>query len=118
MITVEKREQIRRAYFIENKSMREIARELHCARDTVTQAIAAAEAATYTLTEPRPAPVLGPYKDRIDQLLAENARLPRKQRYTTHKIYAELVTAGYAGAESTVRGYVGRLRSAQQRPSV
>ena len=43
MISVEKREQIRRAYFIENKSMRTIAKELHCSRDTVKKAIASPE---------------------------------------------------------------------------
>ena len=43
MITVEKREQIRRAYFLEDKSVRKIAQELRCSRDTVKKAIASAE---------------------------------------------------------------------------
>ena len=69
---MEKREQIRRAYFIENKSMRGIAKELHCSRDTVKKAIASPGGEPYTLTQKRPAPVLGPYKARIDELLAES----------------------------------------------
>jgi len=101
MITVEKRAQIRQAYFNENKSIRQIARELQCARKTVRQAIASAEARPYRLKESRAAPVLGPYKTRMDQLLTENKQLPRKQRYTAHKIYLAIQQEGYSGSESS-----------------
>jgi len=37
MISVEQREQIRRAYFLEHKSMRQIARELGHSRETVVK---------------------------------------------------------------------------------
>ena len=80
MISVEDREKIRRLYFIEDKSIREIAQEVDRSRAAVRKAIASAQAGSYTLKVPRPAPVLGPYKGRINELLAENERLPRKQR--------------------------------------
>ena len=118
MISVEKREQIRRAYFIENKSMRTIAKELHCSRDTVKKAIASPEGQPYTLTEERPAPVLGPYKARIDELLAESERMPRKQRYTGKKIYELIEAKGYTGSESGVRRYVAQQRREKRRPKV
>lgn len=118
MIKVEKREQIRRAYFVQNKSIRQIAREFKCSRPTVRKAIASAEPATYRLKVPRPAPVLGPYKARIDQLLAENERLPRKQRYTGHKIYKSIEAEGYAGSEPSVRGYIAQRRREKKRPKV
>lgn len=118
MISVEKREQIRRAYFIEEKSIRQIAREFRCSRPTVREAIGSAEPETYTLTVPRPAPVLGSYKARIDALLAENKQLPRKQRYTSHKVYELLCAEGYAGSESNVRGYIAQQRREQKRPQV
>jgi transposase len=60
--------------------------------------------------------VLGPYKASIDRLLDENKRLPRKQRYTRHKMYEAIHAEGYAGSESTVRGYVGLQRRDQKRP--
>jgi len=118
MISVEKREQIRRAYFIENKSMRTIAKELHCSRDTIKKAIASPESGPYTLTKPRPAPVLGPYTARIDELLSENERMPRKQHYTGHKIYELICAAGYTGSESGVRRYIGQRRRERRRPKV
>jgi len=118
MITVEKREQIRRAYLVERKSIRTISRELHCSRETVKKAIASAEAAEYTLQKPRSAPVLGPYKARIDALLAENETLPRKQRYTGHKVYELLRDEGYRGSESGVQVYIWKQRREKKRPQV
>ena len=118
MISVEQREKIRRAYFVEEKTIRQIARELKCSRPTARKAIAAPEPAAYTLTVPRQAPVLGPYKERIKELLAENERLPRKQRYTGRKIHQIIQKEGYAGSESTVRGYLARLRQANKRRKV
>ena len=118
MINVEQREKIRRAYFVEEKSIRQVARELKCSRRTVRKAIASAAPASYTLTVSRAAPVLGPYKERVRELLAENERLPRKQRYTGHKIYQIIQKEGYAGSESTVRGYIARQRREKKRRKV
>ena len=118
MISVQDRERIRRAYFIENKSMRQIARELGHSRDTVKKAIESAKPGNYTLTKPRPAPVLGPYKGRIDELLAENKRLPRKQRYTGRKIYEDITAKGYRGSESNVRHYIAQQRREKRRRRV
>jgi len=118
MIKVDERERIRRAYYVEEKSIRQIARELHHSRDTVKKAIESAEAATYTLKKPRPAPVLGPYMARIDELLEENERLPRKQRRTGRKIYEEIEADGYTGSESRVRGYIAEKRQAKKKRKV
>jgi transposase len=118
MISVEKREAIRRAYFLEEKSIRQIAREFRCSRPTVRKAISSAESASYRLTVPRPEPVLGAYKVRIDKLLVENERLPRKQRYTARRIYQLIKGQGYIGSESTVRRYVAHRRREKKRPRV
>jgi len=118
MIIVEDREKIRRAYFIEKKSQRQIAKELGCCRDTVKKALESAEPDQYTLTQPRPAPVLGSYKSRINELLEENERLPRKQRYIGHTIYKDIHAKGYRGGESTVRGYIAQRRREKRRPQV
>jgi len=118
MISVEDREKIRRAYFNDKKSLRQIAADLHVARKTVRKAIESAEAETYQLSEPRPAPILGPFKQRIDELLKENEHLPPKQRYIGHTIFKEIQKAGYQGSESTLRGYIGQRRQERRRPKV
>jgi len=118
MISVEKREKIRRAYFVEEKSIRQIARELSCSRRTIRKALASPEPASYTLSEPRPAPVLGHYREYIQELLAESERMPRKQRYTGHTIYKSLQKEGYTGSESSVRAYIANLRREKKRRQV
>ncbi len=118
MLRVEEKETIRRAYFIEGKSMRAIAREQHCSRKTIRKALADAGPETYKQQVARAAPLLGDYKQRIAELLAENESLPRKQRYTGQRIYEVLVGEGYRGAASTVRGYIAAQRQAQRRPQV
>jgi hypothetical protein len=59
---------------------------------------------------------LGQIKARIYELLAENQSMPRKQRYTAHKIFEQLQSGGYAGSESHVRGYVVQQRQVSRRP--
>ena len=118
MIKVEEKERIRRAYYVENKSVRQISRELKYARQTVRKAVRSAEPERYKMKQPRPAPVLGPYKERIKALLAESETMPPKQRYTSHRLYEIIEAEGYRGAESTVRHYVGQVRKASKRPKI
>jgi transposase len=91
---------------------------MRCSRETVEKAIASAEPSAYTLRVPREAPVLGPYKERIDAMLAENEHLPRKQRYTGRRIYEVLVEAGYTGSASGVNVYVWKRRKESKTPKL
>jgi transposase len=111
-------QKIRESYYLEKKSMREIAREQGHSRNTVKKAVETHKPFEYKRKKPAPAPVLGPYKEQLEQLEEENKRLPRKQRYTTHKMYEIIREAGYTGAESTVRYYVGQLRKQKKKRRV
>ena len=118
MLTVVDYERIRRAYYIDGKSMRQIAREFRHARKTIKKALAQAEPPGYELQVIRIAPVLGPYKARIDELLGQNEQLPPKQRYTGKRIYEELQQEGYQGSLSSVQVYLWRQRKANRRPKL
>jgi transposase len=118
MLKVDQIEQIRRRYHIEKKSMRQIAKEMGHSRETVRQAIDSAEARQYTLSEPRPAPKLGPYKAQIQELVAENEKLPRKQKYTWKKIYEAIEAKGYQGSESNLRHYLAQIGWKKKKPPV
>ena len=95
MKTVEDYEMIRRAYFVEKLSIRGIRRVYGYSREFIRKAIANPAPQPYQLKEPRKAPVLGPYKQRIAELMEESDQLPRKQRYTAHKVYDILKGEGY-----------------------
>lgn len=118
MITVEDREKFRRAYFIEKKTLRQIARESRCSRKTIKKALGSAEGEAYNLKDPRPAPVVGPYRSMIERLLVESERMPRKQRYTGHKIFEVLRAEGYRGSEPSVRRCIAQYRKEKHRREV
>lgn len=116
MLKVDQLEQIRRAYFIDGKSIHQIAREGHHHRRTVRKAIRDAGPLRYTLRQPHIRPILGPLVAIIDGWLAEDAARPRKQRHTARRIYQRLVAEhSFSGGESTVREYV-RKRRPRERP--
>ena len=113
VLRVDQREQIRRAYFIDGNSVRQIARERHHDRGTIRKALHDAGPARYTLGAPRARPVLGPFIGVIDHWLDDDKTRPPKQRHTAHRIYDRLVAEfGFGGGESSVRQYVR-----EQRPS-
>jgi transposase len=118
MLKVADQFRIRQAYYHEKKSMRAIAREMGYSRHTVKKAIEQEKPFVYERRKPAPAPVLGPYKEDLKVLVEGNRTLPRKQRYTTRKMYEVIGEEGYQGAESTVRYYVAQLRKATRKKRV
>src|SRR5438034_207229 len=118
MITVEEREAIRRAYYLEGKSKRQIAREHSHSRKTVDKAVDNQPPQPYRLNRAKPSPVFGAYRARADELLAENAHLPPKQQYTGHKIYELLQAEGYQGSEARVRLHLTQWNKQQQAPAL
>lgn len=108
-------EYIRKKHFIEGWSIRKISKTLGIARQTVRKALSTVEIPKYTLTKPRPHPVLGPFREIIASWLAEDEKAPKKQRHTARRIYDRLVTEyGFTGGESTVRHYVAQVRKKPQ----
>ena len=111
MVKVDEKERIRRAYFFQRKSIRQIARELHHARRTVRKAIYDPAPPRYTRVAPAIKPVLGPFTAIIDQWLDDDFSSPKKQRHTARRIYHRLVAEyRFEGGESTVRRYVRQHR--------
>ena len=118
MITMEEREAIRRAYYLEGKSKRQIAREHSHSRKTVDKAVDNQPPQPYRLSRAKPSPVFGAFRARADELLAENAHLPPKQQYTGHKIYELLQAEGYQGSEARVRLHLTQWNKRQQAPAL
>ncbi len=119
MITVEDYEAIRRAYYLEKKSIRQIAREQHHSRRTIRKAIQQVQPHPYFRTVPKPSPIFGSrFQERVDELLTKNRTLPPKQQYTARKIYETLVSEGYQGSESHLRRYITRWKKEYKPPDV
>jgi transposase len=115
MVTVEEKEQIRRAHLVEGKSIRQIQRETGYHRKTIRKALADGEVPRYVLRKGRRQPVLGAVKGVIESWLQEDEHKPPKQRHTAKRIYERLRSEyGFAGAESTVRHFVSQHKQAKR----
>lgn len=99
-------EYIRFLYFQQHKSIRAIAREVHCSRKTVRKVIRMEDLRDYKyhLTIPRTKPVMAPYLDIIKAWLNEDKTMPKKQHHTAHRIYERLKAEyGFTDSECSVR---------------
>ena len=76
MLTVDHYESIRRAYHIEGKSKRQIARELGHSRKTVSKALKYSTPPPYSPRQVQPHPVLGDFTAVIDRWLKEDRSRP------------------------------------------
>ena len=81
-------EYIRFLYFQQHKSIRAIAREVHCSRKTVRKVLRMEDLRDYKyhLTIPRPKPVMAPYLDIIKAWLDEDKTMP-KLIFRSRKVY-------------------------------
>jgi transposase len=111
MRKVDDYERIRKAYHIEGLSIREISRRFGHSRKLIRKALEHPIPERYQLGQPRNANVLGQYRQRMLDLLEESAKLPRKQRYTAHKVYEILVKEGYGGCEGNVHNFICRTKN-------
>jgi len=109
MTRVETIGRVRRAHFVQNLSIREIARRFRMSRKTVRKAIEAPEGAFTYEREVQPMPKLGAHVAALEGLLAANERKPRRERLTLTRLYEELrVTTDYAGGYDAVRRHARR----------
>lgn len=114
-------EYIRFLYYQQHKSIRAIARELHCSRKTVRKVLNLEDIRDYHyhLEKPKPCPVTGPYLEIIRTWLEEDKTRPKKQRHTARRIYERLRDEyGFTGSERSIRRAVRKLRKADTQPEV
>ena len=80
MLVVETIAKIRRAYFGQGKSIKQICRDLRVSRNTVRKVIRSG-ATEFTYDRTRQArPRIDPWRSDLEDLLAENARRPKRER--------------------------------------
>lgn len=92
-------------------TIREIADQLHHSPKTILKALANPEPQPLRVSAPRAAPVFGPFRPFVDDILAADATAPRKQRHTASQIYRRLVAEqGYTGKYDQVRRYLRQRR--------
>jgi hypothetical protein len=110
MLVVETVVRIRREHAA-GKPIKAICRDLRLSRKVVRKAIRAQEGAfSYQRRETQPFPKIGPVRERLDQLLAENEGRSRRDRLKLTRVWDLLVREGYDGSYCSVRRYAARWR--------
>jgi transposase len=113
MLIVETIGRIRRAHFVQGKSIKEIARDLRVSRNTVRRVLRSAETGFSYERTVQPRPKLGAWTAELERLLAENEARARRDRLDLVRLYETLRTRGYGGGYDAVRRYA-RARERRQ----
>ncbi len=93
---------------------REVMRREGIHWETLKKVLAYPEPPGYRLKEPRPKPKIGPYLERIAQIIEEDKAFPKKQRHTAKRIYERLREMGYGGKYTQVKDAVRELLRVKQ----
>jgi len=109
---MQERNEVRRLYHIESKSLRAVARETGFHRDTIKRIVAEGGPPQYRRRGEPKRPVLDPFIAIIDAMLKQDGQAPPKQRHTAQRIFDRLRDEhGYSGGYTQVRAYVSQARS-------
>jgi len=108
MLIVETIARIRRAFFVQGKSIKLICRELRVSRKVVRKVIRSEATEFRYEREAQPLPKIGPWTDQLDELLLANEGKAARERLTLIRLFEELRGRGYGGGYDAVRRYAGR----------
>jgi len=95
--------EIRRRVLVEQVSQRQILRETGMHWKTLQKILEHSEPPGYQRDVPFSKPKISPFLDRIRQILAEDRRVPRKQRHTAKRIFERIQQEGYTGGYTQVK---------------
>jgi transposase len=115
MLTVETIGRIRRAFFVDEKPIRQIVRELRVSRKTVRKAIREAATEFRYARRVQPQPRLGSFVAPLEALLEANAKRPARERLTARRLFEQLRDEGYEGAYDSVQRHVRQWRRERAR---
>src|ERR1700758_2681929 len=108
MLILESIAKIRRAFFVQGKSIKLICRELRVSRKIVRKVIRSKATEFRYEREAQPLPKIGPWTDQLDELLLANEGRAARERLTLIRLFEELRGRGYGGGYDAVRRYAGR----------
>ena len=102
MLVVETIAKIRRAYFVQQKPIKAICRELGLSRKVVRKVLRS-DATEFRYTrETQPLPKVGPWRDELDALLLANEGESPRERLTLIRVFEALRGSGYGGSYDAV----------------
>ena len=101
--------EIRRRVLVEGVPKRQILRETGMHWTTLEKILAHSAPPGYRLKVTRPQPKIGPYRDRIVQILEADKTLPKRQRHTAKRIFERIREIGMMRAVGAKRRQIRRM---------
>src|SRR6266446_7008988 len=108
LMVVETIAKIRRADFVHGQPIKAICRDLGVSRKVVRKVIRSEATEFRYEREAQPLPRIGPWSEKLDQLLSANEGKASRERLTLIRLFEELRGCGYAGGYDAVRRYARR----------
>src|ERR1700704_6003442 len=112
MVGVDMIGEIRRAYFEQRRPIKQIVRTLRVSRATVRKVIRGQETEFKYERGVQPVPKLGEWVEVLTEILEREAKLPKRERRSTQRLFEELRGRGYDGAHDSVHRFVKGSASA------
>ena len=101
---------IRREFFVQGRSIKEIVRDLGVSRNTVRKVLRSEATAFEYERRAQPLPKLGRWRDELDRRLAANEAKAARERLTLIRTFEDLRALGYEGGYDAVRRYARTWR--------
>jgi transposase len=118
MLVVETVAKLRRAYFVQGKTIQAICRELRISRQVVRKVVRSEATEVRYERGEQPLPRIGPWQDALDRLLASHEGKARRERLTLIRVFEALRGLGYEGGSDAVRRYAREWPRGQAAASV
>ncbi len=115
MIGVDLIGEIRRAFFEQRWPIKEIVRTLSVSRTTVRRVVRGQKTEFRYERGVQPAPKLGEWVAVLSEILENEAKLPRRERRSTQRLFEELRGRGYDGAHDSVHRFTKAWRDERAR---
>ena len=113
MLVLETVAKIRRAYFVQQKTIKAICRELRVSRKVVRKVLRSEMTEFRYERSDQPLPRIGPWQEQLDQLLTSNEAKPSRERFTLIRVFEALRGYGYEGGYDAVRRYARHWQRAR-----
>jgi len=101
---------IRRQVLVDGVSKRQVMRETGMHWKTLEKILHHSSPPGYRRSQPRSEPKIGPFRDRIAQILDSDKEVHKKQRHTAKRIFERIREEGYTGGYTQVKEVVRELK--------
>ena len=106
--------EIRQRVLAKGESKRSVLRETGIHHGTLEKMLTHSQPPGYRREAAYPKPKIGPYEDRIRQILEEDKTAPKKQRHTAKRVFERIQAEGYTGGYTQVKVAVREMRKRQK----